>query len=42
MQQKTDAKLNDAFVQSLGIPDVTTVDGLKQYLRDYIKSQGTN
>lgn len=42
VQQKTDAKLNDAFVQSLGIPDVTTVDGLKQYLRDYIKSQGTN
>lgn len=39
VKEQVEAKLNDSFVQSLGIEDVTTVKELKQYLRDYITSQ---
>lgn len=42
VQKKVEAKLNDDFVQSLGISDVTTVDQLKSYLKDYLQTQSSS
>lgn len=41
VQEAVENKLNNDFVESLGISDVTTVEQLKDYLRDYIKSQSS-
>ena len=39
ISKKVSAELNDAYIASLNIPEVTTVDAFKAYVREYLESE---